>query len=493
MGFDLDTYAGRAEAFIGDLDREYHLHHSGQKPDFEVEEVYERHLGLFEREVVDRLRELASHAGDGDAGRRAAYLLEFAVGGYLGRASAAEDAALAGKEAELELDVGGETIGYRMAPVVQANEADAERRREIERQRLALLEEHLNPLHLAVLRRSHELVVELGWPSYTDACIELSGIDLPALARQTAEFLAATEEVYRGVVSTEMDQVLGFGLEEASRADLARFLRAPGLDEAFPADRLIPSFAETVAEMGLSLESQPNIRLDTEQRPTKSPRAYCAPVRVPDEVYLVVPRVGGREDYAALFHEGGHAQHYANAEPTLAAEYRYLGDNSVTESFAFLLEHVTEDPGWLAERLGADPDPVTAHDRAVLLFFLRRYAAKLGYELELHAADPDLETMPGVYAQRVGAVVGMDWDSASWLADVDSGFYVAGYLRAWALEERWRAHLRERFGEAWFKRAEAGEWLRGLWRQGQRLRGDELLAEMVGEELRFDALAASFA
>ena len=58
----------------------------------------------------------------------------------------------------------------------------------------------------------------------------------------------------------------------------------------------------------------------------------------------MVPRVGGREDYAALFHEGGHAEHYANVDAELPFEFRHLGDNSVTESYAFLLEHLTEQP-----------------------------------------------------------------------------------------------------------------------------------------------------
>ena len=231
-----------------------------------------------------------------------------------------------------------------------------------------------------------------------------------------------------------------------------------------------------------------NIILDTEQRPTKTPRAYCAPVRVPEEVYLVVPRVGGREDFAALFHEGGHAEHYANMDPALPVEYRYLGDNSVTESFAFLLEHITEDPLWLAEALGADPDPIVAHVRAVRLFFLRRYAAKLAYELELHGPGADLDAMPGRYAELLGdghrASAGRRRPGST---TSTSGFYVAAYLRAWALEARWRAHLRERFGERWFSEPAAGEWLDGLWSQGQRLRADELLAEATGEELRLRA------
>jgi hypothetical protein len=489
---DLDSYAAGAERFLSELDREYHLHFSGQKDDYEVEAVYERHASLFERSAVEGLREAVATA-EGDQQRRASYLLEFAVDGHMGRACAAEEAAIAAREAELELEVDGERIPYRGAPIALANEADPERRRRIEAARLATLEEHLNPLHLRSLERSHELIGELGWPSYADAYAELRGIDLEELRRQTQAFLVATADAYPTVIGPQLEDVLGFGLEEAGRADLSRFFRAPTLDSAFDGERLIPSFTEAMSGIGLDLERQSNIIFDTEQRPTKTSRAYCAPVLVPQEVYLVVPRVGGREDFAALFHEGGHAEHYANMAADLPVEYRYLGDNSVTESFAFLVEHMTENGDWLREVLGAEPEPILAHVEAVRLYFLRRYAAKLAYELELHGPGADLSAMPARYAELISAAIGIEWTSESWLDDVDGGFYVAAYLRAWALEAGWRRALAERFGERWFSEPAAGHWLRELWQQGQRLRAHELVAEATGDELRFDALAAEFA
>src|SRR5439155_15872223 len=124
------------------------------------------------------------------------------------------------------------------------------------------------------------------------------------------------------------------------------------LGRGFPAERLVPSLLETCAGLGIDVESQPGVRLDTESRPKKSPRAFCAPVRVPGEVYLVIARIGGRDDYAALFHEAGHTEHYAHMEATLPAEDRYLGDNSVTEGFAFLFEHLTDDSAWLERNMG---------------------------------------------------------------------------------------------------------------------------------------------
>lgn len=457
-----------------------------------MEAVYGRHPGLFDRESVEELREAAAGAGDDDTKRRATYLLGLAVGGYMGRETAAEEAALAEREARIELEVDGEQIPYRTAPVVQSNEADPERRRRLEAARLTVLEAELTPLQRQVFERSHELIAGLGWRSYGEAYGELLGIDLEALAGQTEAFLAATDPVYEAVVSPELERALGYGLDQTTRADLPYLFRAPELDGAFGAGRLMPAFTETMAGLGLDLSRRPNIILDTEQRPTKSPRAYCAPVRVPDEVYLVVPRVGGREDFAALFHEAGHAQHYGNMDATLPVEYRYLGDNTVTESFAFLFEHIAEDPLWLAEKLDAAAEPIGSHVRAVRLYFLRRYAAKISYELELHAAGAHLGAMPSLYAERLAAATGVEWPSASWLDDVDAGFYVASYLRAWALEDRWRSGLRERLGERWWGDPEAGRWLISLWRQGQRLRGDELLAEATGEELRFEALAEAF-
>jgi hypothetical protein len=491
---DLDTYRSEAESFCEELDREHYLHLAGHKRELEVEPVYERHGELFSTRAVAQLRAAADAAeARGDDARRIGYLLDFAVHGHIGLATAAEQARLAELEADLEVSVDGSSIPYRAAPVEQANEPDADRRAQISEARDALLADRLNPIHLEALERSHALARELGWGSYREMCGELRGVDLEALAAQACEFLRATEGAYPRVLGPELEAAGLAEIGRLRRSDLARFFRAPDLDGAFEADRLVSSFAETMSGLGIELERQSNVHLDTESRPTKSPRAFCAAPRVPGEIYLVISPVGGRDDFAALFHEGGHAEHYANTRAEIAFEYRRLGDNSVTESFAFLCEGMTSNPDWLRVRLGVrDAEPIARHVRASRLVYLRRYAAKLDYELTLHDAAPDLKAMPELYSALLGDVVRVHWPTASWLDDVDPGFYAACYLRAWALEAIWRRALAERFGRAWFAEPAAGEWLRGLWRNGQRLRADELLAETLGEELDFTALAGEF-
>jgi hypothetical protein len=101
--------------------------------------------------------------------------------------------------------------------------------------------------------------------------------------------------------------------------------------------------------------------------------------------------------------------------------------------------------------------------------------------------------MPSRYAELLTEAIRVPWPRASWLADVDGGFYAACYLRAWTLETRWRVALRQRFGQHWFTSSEAGEWLRTLWRHGQRLDAVELLAETLGGGLDFTVMVTELA
>jgi hypothetical protein len=479
MGIDLTSYRREAEEFLSAIDREYYLHYSGQQEEFEIEPIYDRHAGLFSRESVEGLREAGAPAA----------LLEFAVQGHIGRETKEKSADLARREAGLKLEWDGEQVPYRSAAVLQANEPDPERRAQLEEARNGLLEAELNPGLLELLEQSHRLTRELGWESYAAMCQELSGIDLRALEAQTSAFLDMSEGAYEAIVEPQLLRQIDLGFTDLRRSDIPAFFRAPSLDSAFPQDRLVPVLVETMGGMGIDVEAQPGVTIDTEQRPTKSPRAFCAPVRVPDEVYLVIAPVGGRDDFAALFHESGHTEHYAHVEASLPFEDRYLGDNSVTEGFAFLFEHLVSNPDWLERRLGVqDPAAIVEHTRASKMIFLRRYAAKLAYELDLHGGAP-VDGLELVYARRLSDAIHVDWPTSSWLSDVDDFFYAARYLRAWALETHTRAALAERFGELWFEEPEAGAFLRDLWSRGQGADGGEgILAAVGGSQLSFDVL-----
>ena len=474
----LVQYRAEAEAFYEEIEREYVLHLSGRKEGFELEAIYDRHASLFTRDAADRLR-------DAGAPRE---LVRFAVEGLFGQATKGEAEELARREATAQVEVSGGSIGFREAVAAQANATDPERREELELARLEVTERELNPLLLEAHQRSAGLARELGWESTLAMCEELSGIDLHALGEQAEAFLAATEELYEPLVDPQLHDQLGFGLDRLRRSDMAAFFRARGFDNGFPENELLASLERTVDGLGVT---NPRVLVDAERRPTKSPRAFCASVQVPDEVHLVIAPIGGRDDYEALMHESGHAYHYAHVDRELPFEDRCLGDNSVTEGYAFLMQGLASDSEWLGAVMGLpDAAPVLDFSRASRMVFLRRYCAKLGYELSLHAEDRSPQRHADDYAGRLRRALRVDWPSATWLSDVDPFFYAARYLRAWAFETHLRKVLHERFGPRWFADPEAGELLRSFWSRGQASDADELLAELTGERLDLAVLAA---
>jgi hypothetical protein len=266
--------------------------------------------------------------------------------------------------------------------------------------------------------------------------------------------------------------------------------RAPELDAAFPADHALPALRRTLAGLGIDLDAQRNVELDVEARPGKRPRAFCAPIRVPGRVVLVMLPQGGQDDYRALFHEAGHAEHFASMPAGLPAEDRLLGDNAVTEGFAFLFEHLLADPAWRRACMGDEAPEYPRFSALYKLFLVRRYAAKLAYEIELHGRSASRERLPARYAELLSGAVGVPYPETDYLEDVDEGFYCTSYLRAWAFDAQLADHLRTRFGPAWFGDSGAGALLREMWSLGQSLRAEALLRQVAGVELDFAVLTA---
>ena len=244
-----------------------------------------------------------------------------------------------------------------------------------------------------------------------------------------------------------MDRVLrervGVGLAEAERHDVRRLFRGSDWDEAFPADRMVPALRGTLADLGIDLDAQENVHLDVEERPTKSPRAFCAPIEIPDKVMLVIQPQGGPDDWYALFHEAGHTEHFAFTSRDLLVEEKRLGDNAVTEGWAMLFDHLIDDRAWLSRMLDFPrPETFAAEGAVQLLFFIRRYCAKLLYELEFHAA-PDVTQLRPRYVELLGDAIKVEPSPTDYLADIDPGYYVISYLRAWAFSAQMTTFLRE--------------------------------------------------
>jgi len=473
----IDAFRDRADRFIADLDEEFYLHYAGLKETLDVEEVYERYEELTR---LDTARQMEGAPTE---------LWRFACEGFLGNLTREHQAKVARVEAELEATVDGATIPYRMLRVAMSNEPDRDKRQRLEETRVRLLDENLNPVYLDAAQIDREAVTRLGAPNYYEL-YKRFGFRLDALADECRELLDETETLWEVAGDKLFRSRLGLPLDEARAWDVVRLFRAPELDESYPQDQMVPALEATLAELGIDLRAQDNVHLDLDARPSKTPRAFCAPIEVPGKVMLVIQPIGGKDDWEALFHEAGHTEHYAHTSAELPMEDRRLGDMAVTEGWAMLMQHLVTEPAWLNRRLNVPrPRDLAADGATSLLYLVRRYAAKLLYEIEFFQAE-DVTQMQSRYFELLSDALKIPVNPESYLDDIDGSFYVIGYLRSWAFEAQLREYLRGELGNEWFAKRDAGDLLRELWSLGQGPTADALLKDVTGATLEMASVTA---
>jgi len=486
---DLACLREELEQFAEALSREKYLTRAGLKDESRTADIRDRYASLASRSLFDDVWGKARGASGNDEARRLRFLAEFLGTNWIEYQVREPSDRLTTTEARQTIAVDGERVPFRSAEVRIKNEADRSRRAALESARLSVIGE-LNGLRREILERSHAEAQRLGFAGYTALCRELSGIDHVALRELTRPILPRTLEMYRDLLAWYLKRRVGVELKEARRHDLARLFRAPEFDGSLPPGALREAAEAPLRRMGIDPSAAGRIRVDDEPRPKKTPRAFVATPRIPDEVILVVRPGGGPDDYAAFLHELGHALHFAHTDPRLPVEDRRLGDASVSEAFAFLMDGLLREPGWLRRFVGlAQPADLLRFNAFHKLWFLRRYTAKLEYELILHEDGPTPRSAD-LYRDLLAAATLVDWPRELSLADLDPFLYAARYLRAWIFEAQLRELLRERFDEEWYRNDRTGPFLLALWQRGQRHPIEELARELGTGPLSLEPLLA---
>ncbi|MBI2844486.1 MAG: hypothetical protein HYX78_13910 [Armatimonadetes bacterium] len=472
-----------AEEFIQKIMKEHYLNGSGLKDTLEILPIYEVYGWIFERPTVTKALKRQDEEGR--------YVATFAADGYLDASVKELTEKVTNATTQATVEWQGEEIPYRRASVVIANEPDAGKRRDLE-SRVQARTEEMNPDRLERMQKLHGQAKDLGFGSYLQMYDQLKELHLDWLLGRMRELLDRTEDIFDAELDHHLDAI-GMQKEDATPADTAYLFRAPQFDSLFPAEKLVESLKKTLSGMGIDLDSQKNVRLDTDSRPLKSPRAFCAPVVVPDEIYLVIAPRGGQDDYKAILHEAGHAEHFGHVLPDLPFAFKRLGDDAVSESFAFLMDNLLKNHRWFAEVMDTHGiDDYLRLTRFHKLWMTRRYAAKLNYEKLLHTAS-DIGAARNDYAQILRRILKINISDVNFLSDVDDGLYAAGYIRAWIFEVMLRKHLEDYFGALWFLNRGAGELLVEMWKDGQKYPVDVLAHRLHYERLDAEPLIQELA
>ena len=505
---ELDRLRARGERFLEEVSAEYHAAHAGLKRGAALQPIYERHKDAYGDEALATALELfrerepvadtSAPATNGRALHSARLILDWLVESRAGR----ELAPLEEREIDWESNAiirlpDGSEEPFQRAAIPIANTRDAHARHVLDDARAALVESELAPIRRERLQKEHEVVAALGIaPSYNATFEALSGVPLAPLRAQCEAFLRDTLAMWDELLPYFLKRGLGISPGDATRADAIALMRAPEFDAFFPAGQMEREVRRHVTEMGISPDAEGRVKYDTGDREGKRSRAFCAPVRIPDLVHLVLRPHGGQNDYTTLMHELGHALHFGNMSRDLPFEFRWLGDNSVTEGYAMLFDHRLKDAGWLTRYTGLTKKEMPDYLRMAgfeELHFVRRYAAKLIYETELHGGTISWDSLPDLFVETLTAATGFRYQRADAFVDVDPRYYAARYLRAWQLQAVLDETLRERFNEDWFRNPHAGPWMvEELFAKGQQELADEQARRVAptGKDLSFAPVIA---
>ncbi|HVA57331.1 MAG: hypothetical protein WBQ26_15405 [Gemmatimonadaceae bacterium] len=491
----LDRLRREGQTFMQAISREIYLAHSGQKATAELQPIYDRHAGVMGEESLALVRD-AFQAADpaSDEYRGLRQLLDWQVESQVSRALAALDEREIAWEGQALVTLpDGTKVPFQRAAIDIANSTDRSARLALDAARADLVRAELAPMRLEHFQSEREIVERLQLaPGYNATFDLLAGFPLLELRAECERFLRDTRAMWDDVHPEFVKRILGIAPADAMRADALAVLRAREFDAGFPWGPMQERILGQVRDMGVVPDAGGRIVFDTGDREGKRSRAFCAPVRVPEEVYLVLRAHGGQNDWSTFLHELGHALHFAYMRPDLPFEYRWLGDNSVTEAYAMLFDHRMQDAGWLARYAPLSRADVPRFLRSAgfeELQFLRRYCAKLIYETHLYGGDVSWGALPDLYVQLLTDATSFRYDTSDAFVDVDPHYYSARYLRAWQLQALLGETLTERFDEDWWRNPKAGPWMVGeLFGHGQRELAQEQAARVSGKSLGFAPL-----
>jgi hypothetical protein len=487
-------FQSRLERYLYERSEEWRAVRVGEKEVSEQAEIVRRYADLFTREQLDALRE--AEGGTAGEDHELLYRLRKTC------ESALISAQLAEREDELEnrqlaerLTFDGEEMPLRSAQAklaVLSDYADREELGKIQADASA----RFNPDRLDLLTATEELAAD--YSGIADAVArneEEKDISLHELSRAlqaAAETSASNYDVLR---ERWFGKLLGEGRDDVPSSYHTSWMRRLSpLEATYTKERATEVCLQTLAALGFDLNAQPNIKLDLDDRPQKSPRACVIASDPPKVVHLITRAQGGLHDYQAFLHEAGHALHYGGCDPQLPYVFRRIArDHALTEIYSYIVEAISREPEWHELHFGLAPEQ--ARENAEATTFLeallyRRYEAKLRFELDFWSRFDGQGGDADLYETLLTAATGVRYRKDNYISDMDAGFYSADYLRAWIRSAQLRAHLVHEVGDDWWRSRKTGEFLTELFREGTKPTSEEIAARLGVDPLDTKPLLA---
>jgi hypothetical protein len=471
-------FEGELQRYLYERSEEGRAVRVGEKETSEQAAIVARYANLFSRAQIEALRDEEQEAS-GDERERLYRLRKTCESGIVSAELAEREDALENALLAARVQWKGEELPLRAAQAKLAVLPDYLEREELGELQ-ALRSADFNDDRLELITAGEELDAELsGIADPVARNEEEKQVSLRDLERALAAASRSVDDSWERMRAEWFERLLGPERGDVpSSAHVSWIRRLSPLESTYTKERSVEVCMDTLTRLGFDLENDPNVRLDLEDRPQKSPRACVIASDPPKVVHLITRAQGGLHDYQAFLHEAGHALHYAGCDPNLPYTFRNLSrDHALTEIYSFILEAISREPGWHSEYFGLSDEEAQQNAEATTFLealLYRRYAAKLLFELDFWGRFNEDGGTPDGYSEKISDATGVYYRSDNYLADMDAGFYSADYLRAWIRSAQLREYLAHEVGSDWWRSTDTGDRLRDFFSEGTRPASEEI-------------------
>jgi len=444
-----------------------------------IEEITTRYQTLLDKQNIQLVQRIQDSYQPSPEEEQVHFLRLFLIQGALKLAAGQSTDYLRALQLQNQIADGKDAVEYHRLPDLLAGETNRERRqRQFDAQLPVRVKE--NAVCQKIRSLEDSLLFNLGYGDMASFLEEQHGVDLAALSEAAEELVKDTDSLTHTLFAELAPKLTGVRIESFRGYDLPVLERGQAFDKHFPATKMIDGLKSVLAEMGLSVDSVTGLKIAILDRSQVGFRPAAYPIQIPNDIRLPVRLEDGLPGYAAFYHELGYALRYATITER-DFEFAYLGNQTLAEASAILLEQLLDQPAYVQNRLGFSPQETREYLRfcaLIKLITVRSYCGDLLYEQSLYSGDSDPKA---AYEKIKQPLLGYPWSDAEREEYLTRAEYLssADYLRGWFLAAQLQEKLQAFVGADYASRPATGDFLKKIWAAGNRHTPEEV-AQSLG-------------
>ena len=448
--------------------------------------LFKKYKYLFTKDNILELKDILNKV-DKEEREKLHNLLFFLIENYVNKKVADLEDKITKYISKAKFRYNNRSYNYSEANLLIFKEPNKDKRFEILNSTKPILN-NINKLKLKIFNKLVNEFKDLGY-NYLEYYLKFKQIDYFKLEKSLKFFLKATDKSYKIRMGKFLKK---HGLKIYDKAVDFAYISKLSVDNKYlPKENLFQLAYNFLNGLGINIKKQKNIILDLTERKNKTLRAWTHVLKVPSKIRVSVKPVGGFYDYRGLFHELGHAEHYANVSKDLDFEFsEFSRGYATTEIYAALFEFLISNPKFLDTYTKMDnlgKRQIIEFGYIYKFYLMRRYIGKFIYELKFftnnlkklddnyNEVKEEYKDFPECYYDILRKTSLIEYQKESYLTDFDYGFYSAEYNLAWLAEIQLESYLIGRFGRYWFKNKNTLLILKNLWKYGNKLNAYEIV------------------